>query len=141
WEYACRAGTATRYFFGDDEEDLGRYANVADASFRRQLPEATHGIKGDDGFAFTAPVKSFRPNPWKLYDMHGNVWQWCGDGKRKYKTGFVKDPVGPESGARVHRGGSWEVNAWYCRAAYRNSNDAGDRYGSIGFRVACLPPR
>src|SRR5262249_15422458 len=112
WEYACRAGGRTRYFFGDNEEELAQYANVADASFR-QLTGKNWGIRADDGYAFTAPVGTFKPNGFGLYDMHGNVLQWCQDwyDKDYYTKSPKKDPQGPSSGEnRVGRGGAW--NRW-----------------------------
>ena len=80
WEYACRAGTTTRFWSGDNPESLVKIANSYDKSTERIQPEwAKFALKGDDGFEFTAPVGSFRPNAFGLYDMHGNVWQWVSD--------------------------------------------------------------
>ncbi len=79
WEYACRAGTATRYYSGDDPETLATVANVADATFKVNFAdEAYYGLRASDGYTYTAPVGRFKPNAFGLYDMHGNVWQWCG---------------------------------------------------------------
>jgi formylglycine-generating enzyme required for sulfatase activity len=138
WEYACRAGRPTRFFCGDDVEDLAGYANVADASFRRATGKGW-GITSDDGYAFTAPVGKFRPNPWELYDMHGNVWQWCADwyDREYYTKSTKKGPQGPNSGEyRVVRGGSWDINPRGCRAAHRVWYAPSSRCGAVGFRVA-----
>jgi formylglycine-generating enzyme required for sulfatase activity len=126
WEYAARAGKATRFHFGDDPDErlLGDYAWYGGNSGGR-----------------THPVKEKRPNPWELYDMGGLLWEWCADGKRQYEIGFIRDPVGPEISARVLRGGSGIGYARNCRAADRVSNDSGFRDDFIGFRVACSPPR
>src|SRR5262249_49726290 len=78
WEYAARAGSTAAYYFGDDSEKLAEFENVADASARKTFPN-WKTINADDGFTFTAPVGSFRPNPFGLYDMLGNVRQWCLD--------------------------------------------------------------
>jgi formylglycine-generating enzyme required for sulfatase activity len=111
WEHACRAGTQTPYFFGDDAEELTEYANVADGTARRKFPSWTAAIRAEDGHVFTAPVGSYRPNAFGLYDMHGNVWQWCQDW---YEPGLGdlggRDPLRADQGssaARVLRGGSW----------------------------------
>jgi formylglycine-generating enzyme required for sulfatase activity len=138
WEYACRAGSPARYFFGDDEAELARYANVADASFRK-VANLEPGIQADDGYAFTAPVGKFRPNVWGLYDMHGNVWQWCLDwyDKGHYAKSLPTDPQGPSNGEyRIFRGGSWCDSAFACRADYRHRGAPSCRNSCVGFRVA-----
>ncbi len=77
WEYACRAGTTTRYYSGDDPETLAKVGNVADATAKAKFPDWKYTIKASDGYVFTSPVGSFQPNAFGLYDMHGNAWQWC----------------------------------------------------------------
>ena len=77
WEYSCRAGTTTRYYSGDDPETLAKVGNVADATFKAKFPNRKYAIKASDGYVFTAPVGKFKPNAFGLYDMHGNVLQWC----------------------------------------------------------------
>jgi formylglycine-generating enzyme required for sulfatase activity len=138
WEYACRAGTASRFSFGDDEKGLPRHGNAADAAAQRALPGLEHALAGDDGHAFTAPVKSFAPNGRGLYDMHGNVSEWCADGPRTYQADLVRDPVGPSQGTQARRGGSWAEGAAACRSAARDANKPAYRSADVGFRVACL---
>ena len=123
WEYACRAGSTTRYSFGDGSAGLGDYA-----WFRGNSENKTH------------PVGQKEPNGWGLHDMHGNVWEWCADryGVDYYKQSAPDDPTGPRSGAAgVLRGGCWYDEAPDCRSAARGSDDPGDRILDNGFRVVC----
>ena len=122
WEYACRAGTRTRYSFGDDEAKLREYANYEDT------PKW-----GDKS---TAPVGSFKPNPWGLYDMHGNVWEWCSDWSGYYGPGRQTDPKGAAGGSRrVERGGSWGSLSERCRSADRYGCSPSRRNYLLGFRL------
>jgi formylglycine-generating enzyme required for sulfatase activity len=142
WEYACRAGTKTAYFTGDEFESLKDYANIADASLKRMYPGATYGVDFDDGFPFTSPVGKFKPNDWGLYDMHGNVWQWCSDRYGKYDKEDNKDPQGTKEGdLRVQRGGAWSCDPGHCRAAVRFHVEPASRDGYVGFRVAASASR
>ncbi len=121
WEVACRAGTKTEYFFGDDETQIGKYANI------------WHGrdhLKPDfsDGYMYTSPVGSFKPNPWGLYDMYGNVFQFC--------TGRL--PSDKRAGSVHSRGGSWWCSLNAC--CFFNSVDIGSvdihaSFSNQGFRI------
>jgi formylglycine-generating enzyme required for sulfatase activity len=138
WEYACRAGSQTAYHFGDGPEELVRYANVADGTAKKKFPKL-ETITAEDGYVFTAPVGSFRPNGFGLFDMHGNVWQWCQDWYGAYKRLAAKDPLMVDRGlygARVLRGGAWIERAGFCRAAFRHWSAPACRDSSLGFRVA-----
>ena len=139
WEYACRAGTTTRYSSGDDPETLAKAGNVADAAAKAKFPDWKWTIKANDGYVFTAPVGKFKPNAFGLYDMHGNAWQWCADsyGAEYYAKSPVDDPTGPASGSdRVLRGGSWDFGPDFTRSAVRNWYDPDDGLNVTGFRVA-----
>ena len=117
WEHACRAGTKTDYSFGGN-------ITKEQANFNRTLNK-------------TMPVGSYQPNPFGLYEMHGNVWEWCSDWYDQYPRGKVTDPKGPDNGKyRVLRGGSWFVNAGFMRSASRACDEPGERDHSRGFRLA-----
>lgn len=122
WEYACRAGTTTRFYYGDDPQ----YTNLtSNAWYASNSGNTTH------------PVGQKLPNPAGLFDMAGNVWEWCQDWYAPtYPGGQVIDPLGPSTGSsRVLRGGSWFSFAWDCRSAARNFTDPALGFSVIGFRV------
>lgn len=119
WEYACRAGSESRWSFGDDEGKLGEYARC-------------QGIGGDA----IIQVGAKNANAWGLKDMHGNEFEWCEDWYGDYAKGEAKDPTGAPSGdSRVMRGGSWYVAAKYSRSAARSKLRPNRREGHVGFRV------
>lgn len=119
WEYACRAGSTTRYSFGDDADALSAYAWFEENSDRK-----------------THPVGQKKPNAWGLFDMHGNVWEWCSDWVGEYRNAAVTDPEGPSSGsARILRGGSCVDDARGCRSTYRFCGKPDSRYRTFGLRV------
>jgi formylglycine-generating enzyme required for sulfatase activity len=129
WEYACRAGTTTPFAFGPS-------LSSAQANFNGSYPygEAAKGVYREK----TMPVGSFAPNAFGLYDMHGNVWEWCQDWHDKdyYWQSPGNNPQGPTSGTyRVLRGGSWDYNGDYCRSGNRSGNSPDSRTHYLGFRV------
>jgi len=123
WEYAARAGTATKYYCGNDEICLGTIA-----WYYINSGSTTH------------PVGEKTPNAWGLYDMSGNVCEWVNDWFEIYSSGFVIDPQGPSYGlGRVFRGGAWGGGGSYCRSSFRDGrSQEGESYDSLGFRL-CLP--
>jgi formylglycine-generating enzyme required for sulfatase activity len=122
WEYACRAGTTTEYCSGDSEEDLDRVG-----WHRRNSGEKLHVVGEKE------------PNAFGLYDMHGNVWEWCEDDWHGNYDGAPVDGSawvnGPRDGARVVRGGSWDDTPEHCRSAYRVLYYPAYRYDVVGFRI------
>jgi formylglycine-generating enzyme required for sulfatase activity len=127
WEYACRAGTKTPFHFGEN-------ISTDQANYNGKFIYGT----GKKSFyrAKTTPVGSFPANAWGLFDMHGNVWQWCQDMYGEYPQKDVVDPTGPEKGQfRVLRGGSWSADPGLCRSASRDRTVPGFRYRRLGFRI------
>jgi uncharacterized protein (TIGR02996 family) len=131
WEYACRAGTTAAYFFGDT-------LSLVQANYEEdRSPESAPGPGGLAPLGRPSAVGSYPPNAWGLYDVHGNVYEWCsdrcddsfdlGDADPQEPTAFDEHPL---------RGGSWYGQASYCRSAWRESNDADARLYFNGFRVA-----
>ena len=137
WEYACRAGTTTRYYSGDDPETLAKVGNVADATAKAQFPAWKRTIRASDGYVFTSPAGSFQPNAFGLYDMHGNAWQWCADWYGPYTKSPTADPIGPDSGdVHILRGGAWFYRPCIARSAGRFAHGPTGRNAVTGFRVA-----
>lgn len=127
WEYACRAGSTTAYFWGN-----ALNGDKANCDGRYPCGTTTEGKY----IGKTTPVGSYQSNAWGLYDMHGNVYEWCQDWYGDYPSGSVTDPAGPSSGSyRVIRGGGWLYYARRCRSADRCGNVPADRISSLGFRV------
>jgi len=121
WEYACRAGSTTRFACGDLESSLG-----------------TMGWFEENSGGNTHPVGQKEPNAWGLFDMHGNVWEWVWDWHARYPDSPVRNPTGPKGGGsyRVIRGGYWYGDARYCRSAIRFGRRPDYRFDSLGFRLS-----
>ncbi|MDB4444460.1 formylglycine-generating enzyme family protein [bacterium] len=123
WEYACRAETTTRYFFGDDQSRLREFT---------WYNEDSHGR--------THPVAKLKPNSFGLYDIHGNVWEWCRDWYDRYQVKNVVNPEGPLSGThKIFRGGgsAGDDTADWCRSAIRGGTYSNHTSSSVGFRLVC----
>lgn len=143
WEYACRAGSSSSRFWGDDSSLACQYANGIDRSYKSGMFGWATKIKGstyhkcDDGHKYTAPVAGFKPNAFGLYDMIGNVWEWCQDvyGDYSADNASAEPKDASEVTSRVVRGGGWESKPQYCRSADRLNYPSDTRYNGIGFRV------
>jgi formylglycine-generating enzyme required for sulfatase activity len=129
WEYACRAGTTTSYYWGNKADcSKANYGNGWSDECKGKNPEGT------------AKVSSYPPNAWGLFDMSGNVWESCGDWYGDYTKGHVTDPKGPSKGEKkVVRGGSWLIHSRYCRSAARAWNGPNNPYANLGFRLVLVP--
>jgi formylglycine-generating enzyme required for sulfatase activity len=163
WEYACRAGTQTWYSWGEDPDEAYRHGNVADGALEAAQPNTTRfqravqlAATDGDGNVHTAETARFLPNPWGLFDMHGNVWEWCQDRwsedayerffhgvpRQKRAQLIVRDPVFEKETDqhkyddwRVMRGGAWTCAPASVRCSIRTFADAGDASVYTGFRV------
>lgn len=143
WEYASRAGTTTNYYWGDDVNQACRYANVIDQTNQDKY-KVSSGIVAEcrDGYAETSPVGSFQPNAWGLYDVAGNVLEWCKDW---YHPNYDNAPIdgsawlsGGEQKYRVRRGGFWGGSAIYLRSANRWEERPDVQFQLNGFRVVAV---
>ena len=156
WEWACRAGTATPFWFGSLDADYSSYANLGDRKLKEFAADTSlddyssarpmvnpsryddwipRDDRFDDGGFVTEPVGRYRPNPWGLHDMHGNAWEWTRSAYRAYPFGGqVEDLV---AGARVVRGGSWYDRPQRCTSSFRLAYQPWQRVFNVGFRVIC----
>jgi formylglycine-generating enzyme required for sulfatase activity len=163
WEYACRAGTTAWYSWGEEPDAAYQHANVADGALEAAQPNTTRyqravrlGADEGDGTVFTAQVMRFRPNAWGLFDMHGNVWEWCQDRwsadvyerlldgvpRQDRDQHIVRDPLFEErtdqhayGDWRVMRGGAWTCAPASVRSSIRTYAEAGDSSVYTGFRI------
>jgi formylglycine-generating enzyme required for sulfatase activity len=145
WEYAARAGTTTTWFWGDDPAEACEYANVSDLTLLAHFgvaPNSTNHFPCADGFVFTAPEGSFKPNPFGLYDMQGNAWEWTADCWNEKTGNYEGAPVDGSAWVmtdcrrHVERGGSFGFNAWNVRSGFRIRNFPVSHASTIGFRIA-----
>jgi formylglycine-generating enzyme required for sulfatase activity len=142
WEWACRAGSGDRYWWGPDEDTTGKVANVGDRSLKRVHPDWPRTVMAmDDGHAFLAPVGNYRPNAFGLHDMLGNVWEFCATRYGPYPKDATTDPgdLDPKRGFAV-RGGGWSNVAADVRSASRNADPPDFGHSNLGFRVAVQLP-
>ena len=140
WEFACRAGSLTAFAWGDDVFDEMPRTNAADKAWTDQFPEAV-GFRWRDECVFTSSVGRFPANAWGLFDMHGNVAEWCLDHYVSYGVEAVVDAVDPEAmstgdpAPRVMRGGSFAATPAQCRVAHRDAGPPGSSFVTVGFRI------
>jgi len=137
WEYAARAGTTSARYWGDDPEQACRYANGADQTEGPDGLTWTEKHECKDGYWYSAPVGSFRPNDWKLYDVLGNVWEWtCSAYAKDYDGSEAKCANKGTTGYLVLRGGAWGDSPAWVRSASRYRGHPTNRDDDLGFRLA-----
>ena len=139
WEYAARARSGEPRFWGWANPDACKRASVADKRFNAEFATPGGYFPCTDGFPFEAPVRRFAPNPFGIYDMIGNVWEWTSDCYNPSYVGAPSDGTPWQSGdctKRVLRGGSWETNPWKVGPAWRAGVNTSARLRTIGFRAA-----
>jgi formylglycine-generating enzyme required for sulfatase activity len=143
WEYACRAGTRTIRYWGDDPDNACRYANVADTTlFPGDAGKWSNRHECSDGYWGTAPVGNYKPNEFGLYDMLGNVWEWCSDwyDEDYYGRSPRDNPENSKAAKyRVLRGGSWNFSPMVVRCAVRNRIVPDNTNPDLGFRLVRSP--
>jgi formylglycine-generating enzyme len=139
WEKAARGGASGHRFAWTDTDSISHsranYNADQDYDYDESYPEGFHPAFATGSYPYTSPVGYFAPNGYGLYDMAGNVWEWCWDWLGDFSSDPQTDPRGPATGShRVNRGGAWDANATYCRNGHRDSNLPGDMALSLGFR-------
>ena len=141
WEYATRANSKSRYYWGSDSEGLCHHANASDIQTLKRFPSFVSN-QCDDGYLETAPVKSFIANPNGLFDVYGNVWEWMQD---CWNSSYLNAPsdgtawLTGECSRRIFRGGGWGDNPKFARSSLRNRADSDSRKDEIGFRLVMIP--
>lgn len=137
WEYACRAGSNSRFFWGNEEEKAGVYANIADISYNKKWPDSIFCLDTDDGNAFMTKVGLYYPNKFGLYDMIGNLSEWCSDNyyADAYKQNFVKPANSNSNVEKVFRGGWFSSDILQIRCSSRGHALPNDSNLFVGFRV------
>jgi len=137
WEYGARAGSESKYYWGNDADEACSYANVVDKTTKEKHSGWTiHNCT--DGYVEIAPVGKFKANGFGLNDMTGNVWEWCADGWHDNYNGAPSDGSVWENNSnnyRVLRGGSWGMGPYYTRSAERNSNSQAFTNHAFGIRI------
>ena len=134
WEYACRAGTTTALNNGKDLQSTSQDPAMGEVGrYRYNVSDGKGGYSSNH-----TKAGCYLPNAWGVYDMHGNVYEWCLDWYENYTTGAQVDPVGSMSvSGRIHRGGGWWDTVYSCRSAFRNNVASSRRDTNLGFRLSC----